>query len=266
MEAWKAEMGEVSTSLLELRGLACYFGGLAAVNELNFSLKKGLRQGLIGPNGAGKTTVFNLITGFISASSGSILFKGTDITNLKPHEIARAGISRTYQTNRLFMHLSLLENVLVASNMYNSVSFWSELVANSRAQRDWQAQRQSARDLLDWVGLAGKEVMAAETLSYRDQKLTGIALALAAKPSLLLLDEPSSGLNERETEEMAEVIERINTERGVTVIIIEHKMKFVMGLCSQVAVMDTGYLLTQGSPDEIASNPDVVRIYLGEAA
>ncbi|MBB3809636.1 ABC transporter ATP-binding protein [Pseudochelatococcus contaminans] len=248
--------------MLELTSISKSFGGLKVLDDVNLTVPQGSIFGLIGPNGAGKTTVFNLITGLIPPTSGTITFDGADLAGLPPHRITRLGIARTFQNIRIFKEMSLLENVLVGRHRHIDYGVISMLFSLPDYRAQEAAARTRAYELLDWVGLGGKAHEIADTLSYGEQRRLEIARALATEPHLLLLDEPVAGMNPAEKTELMKAVRAIN-ERGYTVFLIEHDMRFVMGLCEQVAVLNFGRIITCDKPEAVRNNPDVIEAYLG---
>ncbi|NJD33370.1 MAG: ABC transporter ATP-binding protein [Betaproteobacteria bacterium] len=248
--------------MLAISKLGKHFGGLSVLEDVSFDVPAGGIFGLIGPNGAGKTTVFNLITGLLKPSAGNISFEGRDLAGLAPHSVTRLGIARTFQNIRIFKEMTLLENVMIGMHQhlaYGPVA----LFLNSPACRAAEAEaRQRALELLSWVRLDHRAEMLADNLSYGDQRKLEFARALATKPRLLLLDEPVAGMNPAEKTVLMEEIRNI-CQRGFGVFLIEHDMRFVMGLCDRVAVLNFGRIIAEGSPDEIRNNPDVIEAYLG---
>jgi branched-chain amino acid transport system ATP-binding protein len=250
--------------LLELRGLSKQFGGLTAVADLSFRVEPGSIVGLIGPNGAGKTTAFNLITGQIAPTAGEVSFNGRKITGLAPYDIARMGLVRTFQSTVLYPEASALENVLRGCAVRSPVGFWSGLVGSRAAARDEAETRARALELLRFVELDTVRFEAARNLPYGHQKALGIAIGLATRPELMLLDEPVAGMNPEETARTARLIRRVN-EAGTTIVVVEHDMSFVMGLCRTIVVMNYGRKIAEGRPDEIRNDPAVIAAYLGVA-
>ena len=248
--------------LLEVRGLSKQFGGLAAVADLSFAVEPGSIVGLIGPNGAGKTTVFNLVTGQLAPTAGEVRFNGRKITGLAPYEIARMGLVRTFQSTVLYPESSVLENVLRGCAMRSRVGFWSGLVGSRAAAQDVAETHARALGLLRYVELDGVRSEAARNLPYGHQKALGIAIGLATRPELMLLDEPVAGMNPEETARTARLIRRVN-EGGTTIVVVEHDMSFVMGLCRTIVVMNYGRKIAEGRPDEIRNDPAVIAAYLG---
>ena len=248
--------------MLSLGRVSKRFGGLAVLQDVSFDVPAGSVFGLIGPNGAGKTTVFNLITGLLAPSGGGIALEGRSLVGVKPHQITRLGLARTFQNIRIFKEMTLLENVIVGmhAQLDYSVPGWLFALPGFRA-RERQA-REKALELLSWVGLSAKAGDVADNLSYGDQRKLELARALATEPKLLLLDEPVAGMNTGEKVELMAQIAQI-ARRGYTIFMIEHDMRFVMGLCERIAVLNFGRIIAEGSPDEIKRNPDVIEAYLG---
>ena len=249
-------------SQLEVQALSKHFGGLAAVDGLSFDVAQGSIVGLIGPNGAGKTTAFNLITGQLAATGGTVRFKGRTITGLAPYDIATMGLVRTFQSTVLYAESSVLENVLRGCAVRSRVGFWTGLVGSRRAAREEADTRDRALELLRFVELDAVRFEAARNLPYGHQRALGIAIGLATQPELMLLDEPVAGMNHEETARTARLIQRVN-EAGTTIVVVEHDMSFVMGLCHTIVVMNYGKKIAEGAPDEIRRDPGVVAAYLG---
>jgi len=252
--------------LLEAIGINKSFGGLTAVNDINFSLDVGQIASIIGPNGAGKTTFFNIISGYYIPDRGKIIFDDRDVTKLSPEKVAACGIARTFQNIRLFPDLMVVENVLVGMHLHLSSNI-AKIVFNTRGVRTEEEKAyEDARNLLAYAGLSGKETELARSLSYGDQRRLEVARALAVRPKLLLLDEPTAGMNPRETDEMKEFILHLRDERMVTILLIEHDMKVVMGISDHITVLNYGMKIAEGKPQEIRDNPEVIKAYLGQEA
>jgi branched-chain amino acid transport system ATP-binding protein len=245
--------------MLEIIDVSKNFGGLIALNHVNVQLQPNKIYGLIGPNGAGKTTLFNLITGLLPVSGGTIYFQGQGLTSLPPHQITRLGIARTFQNIRLFPTMTVLENVLVAQNIHTRSGITSLVQFKTQSDRKLQEE---AETLLQEMGLWEKRKEISSSLAYGEQRRLEIARALALEPSLLLLDEPAAGMNEAETEELLDRIQEIRS-MGKTIFLIEHDMSVVMGICNYISVLNFGKLIAQGTPDEIQANESVIEAYLG---
>lgn len=256
--------------ILEAKALTRRFGGLVAVNEVSFSVNKHEIFGLIGPNGAGKTTLFNLITGMIIPSSGELIYQGQNIAVLKPHQIAAKGIARTFQNIRLFADLSALENVMVARHLHNRgvknplLSWIVGVLGLPPAPREERQTQEKALELLDMVGLSDRADEKAKNFSYGDQRRLEIARALALEPQVLLLDEPAAGMNPNEKQQLSEFIREIRDSFNLTIILIEHHVPLVMGLCERIAVLDFGQLIALGNPASVRNDPAVIEAYLGD--
>jgi branched-chain amino acid transport system ATP-binding protein len=247
-----------------LEGLLMQFGGLTAVNDFSIVLHPGELVGLIGPNGAGKTTVFNMITGFLNPTSGKVIWQGEDLTGLPVHKVTDRGIARTFQNIRLFSDLTVLENVLVSFHQRLGTYFWEAMLGLPRYRREEQRIREQAMDYLQELSLAHLAGEKAGGLAYGQQRRLEIARALATQPRLLLLDEPAAGMNPQETNELAYLVRKLRERHSLTIFLIEHDMKFVMGLCERIKVLDYGVSIAEGTPAEIQSNPAVIKAYLGE--
>lgn len=252
-------------ALLSLNQATIKFGGLVAVNSVSFDLEKGDLFGLIGPNGAGKTTCFNLITGVYAPTSGMIEFDGRNITGTPSNKIANLGICRTFQNIRLFGALSAIENVVVGGFLRHKSSLGSALAYLPSAINETEALKRQAMELLDLVNLADIADVRSRDLPYGKQRRLEIARALGTQPKLLLLDEPAAGMNPQEKMELLEMVKKIRDELQITVLLIEHDMKFVMNLCERILVLDHGEEIAHGTPDVIRNDPKVIAAYLGEA-
>ena len=251
--------------ILEVEGLIKRFGGVRAVNDVTFSVEEGEILGLIGPNGAGKTTTFNLISGFFGSDDGRVVLEGRTLTGLRPDQIAALGVARTFQGTRLFPRLTVAETLQTAVLARSDVGFWADwLGLRSARDAEAKAERRSA-EVIEWIGLSARRDDVASSLAYAHQSLLGLGLTLAAHPRLLLLDEPFAGMNPGETREATAMVRRIR-DTGVTVVLVEHDMGAVMGLCERIVVLDQGSKIADDTPERIRSNPQVVEAYLGADA
>jgi branched-chain amino acid transport system ATP-binding protein len=263
-----------SALLVKARGVTKRFGGLVAVNNVDFDIPRGSIVSLIGPNGAGKTTFFNMITGYYTATAGEITFddhpivtaKGGKVRALKPHQVTSLGIGRTFQNIRLFGTMSALDNVRVGVNVHLKSHWWDSVIRSPGMLREEQAAVDECMALLKLVDLDRRAETWARNLPYGDQRRLEIARALATRPKLLLLDEPTAGMNSSETREMTAFIRRLRSELGLTVLLIEHDMRVVMGISDRVTVLDYGEVIAEGSPDTVRANPRVIEAYLGRGA
>ena len=246
--------------ILSVESLTMKFGGLTAVNDLSFEVDAGEIRGLIGPNGAGKTTTFNAVSGFYTPTSGRILFKDEVVSGQKMSVVAEKGLVRTFQHATLFQEITLLDNVLVGCHRHHRPGLIASVLGTDRAQR--QEVKELAREALDFFGLAGRSDDLAGELPHGQQRALGMAVALAAEPEVLLLDEPFTGMNSEETRQMMNLMLKIQS-KGITLLLVEHDMQAVMGLCNYITVLNFGCLLVEGTPEEIRTNPEVIEAYLG---
>jgi branched-chain amino acid transport system ATP-binding protein len=250
--------------ILEARAITRRFGGLIAVNSVSFAVAKNEIFGLIGPNGAGKTTLFNLITALIPVSSGNLVYQGREISQLRPYQIAGLGIARTFQNIRLFGELSALDNVIIGSHLHNKSGIIKGILGLPPAPSEEYKSKQKALELLELVGLSDRADEKAKNFPYGDQRRLEIARALALKPQILLLDEPAAGMNPNEKQQLSEFIRSLREQFNLTIILIEHHVPLVMGLCDRIAVLDFGQLIALGEPSVVRNDPAVIEAYLGE--
>jgi branched-chain amino acid transport system ATP-binding protein len=248
------------TIMFDIKNLSKSFGGVAAVNDVSFQINEGELFGVIGPNGAGKTTLFNLITGFLKADSGEISYFGTNVVGKRPNQLVQKGIVRTFQSTNLFLGNTVLENVVMGSYLTHKPSILKNVFSSTKAQE--QAALAYAEEVIEFVGMSPYKDLVVDNLPYGHKRLIGIAIALACKPKVLLLDEPAAGMVEEETKELVKIIKKVH-QSGVTVVLIEHDMKMVMNLCEKIAVVEFGKKIAYGTPQEVRQDEEVIRAYLG---
>lgn len=250
--------------ILDIKNISMHFGGLKAVDDVSFSVKKGEIMSLIGPNGAGKTTVFNVITGVYVPTLGNASFKGTVLTNMKPYNVTKLGIARTFQNIRLFKQLTARQNLVLAMHCRRTSNIFSSVLRLPGYKKERDACNQKAEELLDYMGLLGDKNEQAQNLPYGSQRKLEIARSIATGAEILLLDEPAAGMNPQETVDLMDLIKSIRKDLGKTVFLIEHDMKLVMGISDNIVVFDHGQLIAQGKPEEIQDNKNVIEAYLGQ--
>jgi branched-chain amino acid transport system ATP-binding protein len=248
--------------MLAVRDLAVHFGGVAALGGVSFDVAPNTITALIGPNGAGKTTAFNAITGYLRPSRGRVTFADAPLTGLRPSEVARRGVVRTFQRTSVFPGLTVFDNVLTALHLRGRAGLWDVLAGRPRARREELALRGDADEIVDFIGLTGRRHERASALPYGEQRLVELAVALAARPALLLLDEPAAGMTGVEKEAVSALIRRIRAQ-GITVLLVEHDMRLVMGISDTVIVLNHGVVIAEGPPATIQRHPEVIRAYLG---
>ncbi|MET0968162.1 MAG: ABC transporter ATP-binding protein [Tardiphaga sp.] len=255
----------MADTVLRVDHVAVHFGGLVAIADMNFHVAEGEIVSLIGPNGAGKTTAFNVMTGFLAPTKGAVTFRGTDLSGRKPHAIADLGLIRTFQRTSVFPNDTVYDNVLMGLHRQGKVGLAAAILGLPRARALEKAQRARAAELVQWIGLEARANDLAGSLSYGEQRLVGVALALAAQPTMLLLDEPVSGMNASETHTFVQLIRSLR-DRGVTILLVEHDMPMVMSVSDRIVVLNYGRIIAEGPPDEIRNNPAVIEAYLGQGA
>lgn len=249
--------------LLEVNNISKRFGGLQAVKDVSFTVRPGMIKAVIGPNGAGKTTLFNIVSGFLPPDAGTITFRDSAIHGREPHQIARLGLSRTFQHIRLFSHMTALENVMVGRHAKGRTGFIAGMLGLQGTRREDREVRDRSLEIMDLLGIRPFAGTDATSLSYGQQRIVELARALASEPAMLLLDEPAAGLNMRETTDMAKLITKIR-DRGVTVLIVEHDMSLVMNISDEIVVLSYGEKIADDAPLAVQKSPHVIRVYLGE--
>lgn len=256
----------MSKSILKADNISVKFGGLVAVDDVSFDIPTGGVVSLIGPNGAGKTTFFNVLTGLYKPTSGSVTFDDLDITAKPPHKIAQAGVARTFQNIRLFGLMTAEENVMVAMHSHLKSGIISTILGTPKQRAEEKESKQTARELLEFVGIGSTADQFARNLSYGDQRRLEVARALALRPKVLLLDEPTAGMNPQESKTFVDFVYRVRDQKGVSILLIEHDMSVVMKVSERITVLDRGQKIAEGSPAEIKSNKRVIEAYLGKSA
>lgn len=254
----------MSESILEAKNISISFGGLKAVDSVSFEIQKGEILGLIGPNGAGKTTIFNLITQFYKLDEGEICFLENDLTKLKPHEVIEKGVARTFQNVELFKSMTVLDNLLVGQHSEIDYNIIQGIFRTKKVKKEEEEVRKEAIELLEILGIEQYKDFYAGHLPYGVQKLVELARALVSEPKLIILDEPAAGMNDTETKEFAEKIHFVKEKFDLTILLIEHDMSLVMSICDRIMVLNFGKKIAEGSPEEVSSNSEVIKAYLGE--
>jgi branched-chain amino acid transport system ATP-binding protein len=258
-------MSESPQPALSVEHIAVHFGGLVAIADMSFVVNQGEVVSLIGPNGAGKTTAFNVITGFLRPTKGEVRYRGNSLSRLKPHEVTSLGLARTFQRTSVFQNVSVFENVMIGLHRRGRSNLLDTLLALPRERKSEAELRRLAHELLDIVGIARRAGELAGALAYGDQRLLGVALALASDPSMLLLDEPVSGMNATETSRFMELLKTLH-KRGMSILLVEHDVPMVMGVSDRIVVLNYGRIIAEGPPAVIRDDPEVIRAYLGEGA
>ncbi len=248
---------------LSVENISVHFQGVVAISGMSFAVQKGELVSLIGPNGAGKTTAFNVITGFLKPRSGDVRLRGKSLKSLGPHQIASLGLVRTFQRTSVFQNVSVFENVLIGLHRMGCSSLWDTLLASPRERRSERDLKSKAAEILTLVGIERRAREQAGSLAYGEQRLLGVALALAANPTMLLLDEPVSGMNATETANFMRLLARLRG-LGITILLVEHDMPMVMGVSDRIVVLNYGQIIAEGTPAAIQGNPEVIRAYLGQ--
>jgi branched-chain amino acid transport system ATP-binding protein len=264
-DASRAGVYEASTNVLYADHITIRFGGLVAVSDVSFGIPPKSIVSLIGPNGAGKTTFFNVLTGLYQASVGTVYLDGRDLTGLKPNRRAALGMARTFQNIRLFNLMTVEENIMVAMHAHLRSGVFSTVLRLPRQRREERAAADTARELLEYVGIENRQGELARNLSYGDQRRLEVARALALRPKVLLLDEPTAGMNPRESAQFKEFVHRVRDEKDLSVLLIEHDMSVIMKISERITVMDHGHVIAEGAPEEIRNNQTVIEAYLGKA-